>query len=229
MAKFSQNPWLLDELKSTGDTTLVEASPFDCIWGIGLRASDPAAQNRENWRGLNWLGEVLTSVRGFLQTVGIAIGGKAGFDWQAFKFAVVVTAPALILHELFHKFAGLYYGLSASFNAAYFFLGIGVALKLMRFPFIFFVPAYVSIACKSASCILTPSSSALIAFAGPFANLLLFAGAWALLKYGNLSHKWKAIAHITKQINLILLVLNLLPIPGFDGFKVYTGLWQAFF
>jgi ribA/ribD-fused uncharacterized protein len=66
MAKFSQNKHLLDDLLATKGTTLAEASPYDRIWGIGLRANDPRAQNRENWNGLNWLGEVLTSVRDFL-------------------------------------------------------------------------------------------------------------------------------------------------------------------
>jgi hypothetical protein len=67
MAKFSQNPHLLQELLATGDSLLVEASPYDTIWGIGMRESDPGIQNPENWRGTNWLGEVLTVVRAFLK------------------------------------------------------------------------------------------------------------------------------------------------------------------
>jgi len=67
MAKFTQNPHLLTDLLATKGTTLVEASPRDCIWGIGWRATDPAAHRRETWRGMNWLGEVLTSVRSFLE------------------------------------------------------------------------------------------------------------------------------------------------------------------
>lgn len=68
MAKFSQNPHLLQELLATKDTVLVECSPTDCIWGIGLRESDPGVENPANWRGTNWLGEVLTVVRGFLRS-----------------------------------------------------------------------------------------------------------------------------------------------------------------
>lgn len=67
MAKFSQNKHLLDALLATKDTCLAEASPYDRIWGIGLRANDRRAQNRENWQGRNWLGEVLNSVRSFLE------------------------------------------------------------------------------------------------------------------------------------------------------------------
>jgi len=67
MAKFSQNEHLLKTLLATEGTTLVEASPHDTIWGIGLRKNDPAALSRHSWQGLNWLGEVLTSVREYLK------------------------------------------------------------------------------------------------------------------------------------------------------------------
>lgn len=63
LAKFSQNPELRGRLAATRGTTLVEASPFDRLWGIGLLASDPRALSRATWRGANWLGEVLTRVR----------------------------------------------------------------------------------------------------------------------------------------------------------------------
>jgi ribA/ribD-fused uncharacterized protein len=63
VAKFTQNPDLRAALLATAGTTLVEASPSDTIWGIGLAEDDPAAQDRKSWRGTNWLGEVLTRVR----------------------------------------------------------------------------------------------------------------------------------------------------------------------
>lgn len=62
-AKFTQNPGVLRKLLETAGTTLVEASPVDRIWGIGLAADDPRARKRTSWRGSNWLGEVLTDVR----------------------------------------------------------------------------------------------------------------------------------------------------------------------
>lgn len=62
-AKFDQNPGLKVELLATRGKTIVEASPYDKIWGIGIRASDPDARDRDRWRGSNWLGEVLTVLR----------------------------------------------------------------------------------------------------------------------------------------------------------------------
>ena len=60
------------------------------------------------------------------------------------KLAVLITAPAVIFHELAHKFAALYYGLEATFHAAYGWLGFGILLKLLNSGFIFFVPGYVT-------------------------------------------------------------------------------------
>lgn len=61
--KFTQNPNLLQELLKTEGTTLVEASPFDKLYGIGLAAKNPKAQDRSTWRGKNLLGELLTRLR----------------------------------------------------------------------------------------------------------------------------------------------------------------------
>lgn len=62
-AKFTQNPALLEKLLATKGTTLVEASPTDRIWGVGLEEGDPRILNRTTWRGTNWLGEILTRLR----------------------------------------------------------------------------------------------------------------------------------------------------------------------
>lgn len=62
-AKFGQNPELGTYLAATGDRVLVEASPVDRIWGIGLAGDDPKAENPEMWRGLNLLGFALMQVR----------------------------------------------------------------------------------------------------------------------------------------------------------------------
>ncbi len=62
-AKFTQNAELLELLLATAGTTMVEASPYDRIWGIGLSANDPKAQDRATWRGQNLLGKILTELR----------------------------------------------------------------------------------------------------------------------------------------------------------------------
>ena len=63
VAKFSQNPSLLAELYNTQGTTLVEASPYDSVWGIALSEEDPRCKDRKTWLGKNWLGETITKVR----------------------------------------------------------------------------------------------------------------------------------------------------------------------
>ncbi|XP_022087852.1 uncharacterized protein LOC110977748 [Acanthaster planci] len=62
-AKFSQNPDLKRELLLTQGTVLVEASPRDTVWGIGLGANNPKAKSKRTWRGRNLLGYTLTQVR----------------------------------------------------------------------------------------------------------------------------------------------------------------------
>ena len=148
------------------------------------------------------------------------------FNWKDFKFAVIVTAPAILLHEMGHKFVAMGFGFEAIFNAAYVWLGLGV---LMSFAgFIFFVPAYVSITNPLGTGI-NPGVFSIIAFAGPAVNLLLFLLAWQAMKRNWFDSKYKPLLYLTKNINLLLFVFNMLPIPGFDGYKVYTGLFRFFF
>ena len=70
--KFSQNPALRDFLVQTADRVLVEASPVDRIWGIGLAADDARAQHPAQWDGLNLLGFALMEVRSRLAVAGAA-------------------------------------------------------------------------------------------------------------------------------------------------------------
>lgn len=66
-AKFSQNKNLYNRLMNTGTGLLVEASPFDPIWGIGLNEDDAKKVQPENWPGKNWLGIVLTDLREYFK------------------------------------------------------------------------------------------------------------------------------------------------------------------
>lgn len=63
LLKFSQHPKMQEFLISTGDTIIVEASPLDRIWGIGMGANHEHAANPLLWKGQNLLGYALMEVR----------------------------------------------------------------------------------------------------------------------------------------------------------------------
>lgn len=65
--KFQQNKILKDYLLNTGDKILVEASPSDAIWGIGLHQDEKQIENPHTWRGTNLLGFALMEARDFLR------------------------------------------------------------------------------------------------------------------------------------------------------------------
>ena len=62
-AKFGEHLRLRGLLWASGDQILVEVSPADPIWGIGLAAEDPRAQDPMHWQGLNLPGFALMTVR----------------------------------------------------------------------------------------------------------------------------------------------------------------------
>ena len=70
LAKFGQDAAMRECLLETGDAVLVEASPRDTIWGIGLGKDNPSAVNSAKWRGLNLLGFALVKVRERLRSEG---------------------------------------------------------------------------------------------------------------------------------------------------------------
>jgi ribA/ribD-fused uncharacterized protein len=63
LAKFGQHPELREFLLSTGDRVLVEASPYDRIWGVGMGPTNPDVHRPSAWRGKNLLGFALMEVR----------------------------------------------------------------------------------------------------------------------------------------------------------------------
>lgn len=65
MAKFQSNPDIKKTLLSTYPKHLVEASPFDSIWGIGMKATHKDVEDKSKW-GLNLLGKTLDRVRATL-------------------------------------------------------------------------------------------------------------------------------------------------------------------
>lgn len=65
--KFKQHKKFGDYLLATNDRILVEASPVDSIWGIGLPQDAKDIENPHNWKGLNLLGFALMEARDFLR------------------------------------------------------------------------------------------------------------------------------------------------------------------
>jgi Zn-dependent protease len=140
------------------------------------------------------------------------------FNYKSLLFAIYATAPAIILHELAHKFTAMYFGLSAEFNAAYTWLFVGILLKIFSFPFIFFVPGYVAITGAA-----PPLSFAITALAGPTLNLGLWLASRQLVRK-NLLVNYTNILLLTSKINMFLFIFNMLPIPGFDGYNFLNWL-----
>ena len=61
MLKFGSNIDILSILQNTGNDIIAEASPYDKIWGIGVKKSKSLTS--KDWKGLNLLGQILMEVR----------------------------------------------------------------------------------------------------------------------------------------------------------------------
>ena len=147
-----------------------------------------------------------------------------GFNWEDFKLAVIVAAPAVILHELGHKFSAILFGMEAVLHIFWEGLGLAIFLKLINSPFLIIAPAYVSISGGA-----TAFQGFITAFSGPLVNLILFLIAWLVTERAKLTRRQAIIVYLTKQINLLLFIFNMLPIPPLDGFKVFANLFRIIF
>lgn len=67
IARMEADPKARRTLLETGDRQPVEGSPYDQVWGVGLKWDDPRIEDPANWRGLNLLGEVHAQVRPLLR------------------------------------------------------------------------------------------------------------------------------------------------------------------
>lgn len=136
---------------------------------------------------------------------------------DAWLFAALLVAPAIILHELGHKFVAMGFGLDATFHAAWLWLGIGIVMKLIS-GFIFFVPAFVSMAGTA-----PPYVFAIAALAGPAVNGILWfigknAPEWRHAYTGkHIKHRELLYWALFARINGFLAIFNLIPLPFFDG------------
>lgn len=157
-----------------------------------------------------------------INQIDLFLSGKKTYSniWMA----MAITAPAILLHEFGHKFVAMAFGYAATFNVFIGGLAIAVVLKLLAAPFLILAPAYVSIPIS-----VPPLIAALVAFAGPFVNLLLWIGSKAALKIKNLSENWIYALTISAKLNLFLFVFNLIPFPPLDGYHVLMNLIEVIF
>ncbi|MBU1203927.1 MAG: M50 family metallopeptidase [Nanoarchaeota archaeon] len=143
------------------------------------------------------------------------------------KFAIALTAPAIILHELGHKFASMIFGIPAYFHMWTFGLVIGLIMKFLHFPFLILAPGYVGIEGTA-----PPPAMLAIAFAGPLVNLILYFTARHLLTTRHIrvkNRRFIPLLILTQKINLWLFIFNMLPIPPLDGSKVFGNLIKIIF
>jgi Zn-dependent protease len=152
----------------------------------------------------------------------------------------LLVGPAIILHELGHKFVAIAFGHEATFFSAISINKFIHGMPFFDFPailmvialvstylggtFVFFVPAYVAF-----TSVPTPLQLTLIAFAGPALNLALWLVPRWMIQNRKVQHKYIPFAIITSKINMLLFIFNMIPLPGFDGQKVFAGLLQLLF
>ena len=148
--------------------------------------------------------------------------------WEDIKWGAMIAAPAVVLHELAHKFVAIAFGAQATLHAPglfgipYGMYLIVILLSYLRFPVIFFVGGYV------AHTPLAALPSAFVAIAGPFVNLVLWLGSIVVIKNKLVNRKyWEQIA-LAGKLNMFLFIFNMLPIPGFDGFHFISSLFALF-
>lgn len=136
-----------------------------------------------------------------------------------FLLSMLFVSPAVIIHELAHKFVAMSFGFTAVYQAAYMWLGIGIIMKMSGMPFLFFVPAYVSIHGSGSNL-----AYAAIAFSGPMVNLALLIIGYVVTKYELVSGRNYLYFYVLRQVNMWLFALNMLPLPGTDGFQMFASL-----
>lgn len=144
------------------------------------------------------------------------------------KFGAMIAAPAVVLHELAHKFTAMGFGASATLHAPSFFgipYGMYILVILLihlNFPILFFIGGYVS------HTALPPLASSMVAFAGPLINLVLWLGGMYLIKHNLVKRKYYTTIGLMAKLNMFFFLFNMIPLPGFDGFHVFLGLINTF-
>lgn len=150
---------------------------------------------------------------------------NTGFSWETLKFATMIAAPGIVLHELAHKFVAMGFGLNAVFEIWPTGLAVGVILKLIGSGFMLLAPGYVSILG-----ITSALQQFLISFAGPAMNLVLWLGAKHIVEHKkDLSRNYAIGLFAMSEMNKWLFIFNMIPLPPLDGYKIFSGLFSLVF
>ncbi|MDO8480432.1 MAG: M50 family metallopeptidase [Nanoarchaeota archaeon] len=172
---------------------------------------------------------IMSFVLGYIFSDFIGRPGRDPLDaykksrWQQLKVSALVAGPAVVFHELAHKFVAMAFGAQAVLYAPYGWYLLVIILKAIGFPFMFLVGAFV------AHSPLPPLESSIVALAGPALNFLMWGAAILAVKAGKVKPKYLPYVVPFARLNLLLGIFNMLPIPGFDGFGFFAGLFQALF
>jgi Zn-dependent protease len=134
------------------------------------------------------------------------------FSAAGFGLVAVAVGGAVVFHELGHKYVAERYGHVARFVANNAMLIIGV---LMAFTgFIFIAPGAVHVRGLHDA-----RQNALVAWAGPAVNAALAFAAYMMTGFGVAQGYFALIL----RVNALLGAFNMLPVPGFDGEKIWAG------
>lgn len=138
-------------------------------------------------------------------------------------YGIIIAAPAIVLHELAHKFVAMGFGATATLQAPVILYLIAIAMVLSKFPIIFLVGGYVSIIGQ-----LSPVQLALVSVAGPLTNCAIW-GVSRIIVKNNVMKKYTREIVLVGKLNFFLFVFNMIPIPMFDGFGFFYNILRVIF
>lgn len=147
-----------------------------------------------------------------LVTAAFLIFGRYPLSLASFLLVGIAVGGAVIFHELGHKYVAERYGYNARFISNDVMLGLGVLMAFIGF--IFIAPGAVHIAGLNDN-----KKNAFIAWAGPAVNAALALTAYVLLGVTTATDYF----HLILWVNALLGAFNLIPVPGFDGHKLWHG------
>lgn len=135
----------------------------------------------------------------------------------AFFVSAFTVGISFLFHELMHKYIAQKYGLWAEFRASYNFLFLAILFSF--FGFIIAAPGAVLIQGW-----VTKEKNGKISLAGPLTNIILALLFFIFLLFFKAGGILEMLFSYGLTINSLLALFNLIPLPPFDGQKVY--LWN---